>query len=229
MHKKTKNIIAVGIVVIPFYLSAFLQKTLLNQSDIYVQKFLSIYMLLSIIGITAIILINKYFLKNKWEVFASPKGKLIIDISLAFLILSTHYFINSLGKITYFKWIPTDIDRSVIINLLTEIFSNNLYAFIMIGPFNWLNELFAVISIAFILNNLWEINTKKYWIWTSILIAALIFALLQIDQGIPSMINTFIIISISNYIYFRYRRIYPLLIAAIIYQTIDLISFWIYY
>jgi|LGOV01.1.fsa_nt_gb membrane protease YdiL (CAAX protease family) len=229
MHKKIKNIIAVGLVIIPFYLLAFLQKTLLNQSDIYVQKFLSIYMLLSIIGITAIVLINKYFLKNKWEVFASSKGNTIIDISLAFLILSIHYFINSLGRITYFKWIPTDIDRSAIINLLSDIFSNNLYGFIMAGPFNWLNELFAVLSIAFILNNLWEINNKKYWIWTSIIIASLLFTLLQIDQGIPSMINTFIFIGISNYIYFRYRRIYPLLIAAIIYQTIDLISFWIYY
>jgi len=229
MHKKTKNIIAAGIVVIPFYLSAFLQKTLINQSDIYVQKFLSIYMLLSIIGIMAIVIINKYFLKNKWEVFAYPKGKLIIDISLAFLILSLHYFINSLGKITFFRWISTDIDRTVIINLLTEIFSNNLYGFIMVGPFNWLNELFAVLSIAFLLNNLWEINNKKYWIWTSIIITSILFTLLQIDQGIPTMINTFIIISISNCIYYRYRRIYPLLIAAIIYQTIDLISFWVYF
>ena len=228
MHK-TKNIIAVGLVIIPFYLSAFLQKTLLNQSDIYVQKFLGIYMLLSIIGITAIVLINKYFLKNKWEVFASPKGNTIIDISLAFLILSIHYFINSLGRITYFKWIPTDIDRSAIINLLSDIFSNNLYGFIMVGPFNWLNELFAVLSIAFILNNLWEIKNKKYWIWTSIIITSLLFAFIQINQGIPSMINTFILIGISNYIYFRYRRIYPLLIAAIIYQTIDLINFWVYY
>ncbi|RLD76798.1 MAG: hypothetical protein DRJ07_15700, partial [Bacteroidetes bacterium] len=114
-------------------------------------------------------------------------------------------------------------------NLLNKIFSNNLYAIIMVGPFNLLNEFFAVLSLAFILNNLWEISNKRYWIWTSILIASLLFTLLQIDHGIPSMINTFIIIGISNYIYFRYRRIYPLFIAGIIYQTIDLISFWIYY
>ena len=229
MHKKTKNIIAVGIVIIPFYLSAFLQKTIINQSEIYVQKFLGIYMLLSILGISVILLTNKYFLKNKWEVFASSKGKIIVDITLAFLLLSIMYFINSLGNITYFRWIPTDIDRTVIINLISEIFSNNLYGFIMVGPFNWLNELFAVLSLTFLLNNLWEINNKKYWIWTSIIIASLLFTLLQIDQGIPSMINTFIIITISNYIYFRYRRIYPLLFAAIIYQTIDLVSFWIYH
>lgn len=229
MNRKTKNILAVGIIVIPFYLSAFLQKSIINQSEIYVQKFLGIYMLLSFLGISVILLTNKYFLKNKWEVFASPKGKIIIDVTLAFLLLSIMYFINSLGNITYFRWIPTDVDRTAIINLLNKIFSNNLYAIIMVGPFNLLNEFFAVLSLAFILNNLWEISNKRYWIWTSILIASLLFTLLQIDQGIPSMINTFIIIAISNYIYFRYRRIYPLFIAGIIYQTIDLISFWIYY
>ncbi len=229
MNRKTKNILAVGIIVIPFYLSAFLQKSIINQSEIYVQKFLGIYMLLSFLGISVILLTNKYFLKNKWEVFASPKGKIIIDVTLAFLLLSIMYFINSLGNITYFRWIPTDVDRTAIINLLNKIFSNNLYAIIMVGPFNLLNEFFAVLSLAFILNNLWEISNKRYWIWTSILIASLLFTLLQIDHGIPSMINTFIIIGISNYIYFRYRRIYPLFIAGIIYQTIDLISFWIYY
>lgn len=229
MHKKTKNIIAIGIVVIPFYLSAFLQKILINQSEIFVQKFLGIYMLLSILGISVILLANKYLLKNNWSVFVIPKGKIIIDISLSLLLLSFTYFIISLGNITYFKWIPTEVDNSAIINLLKEIFSNNLYALIMVGPFNWLNEIFAILSITFILNNLWQINNKRHWIWFSIFAAALLFTFLQIDKGIPSMINTFLIISFSNFIYYRYRSIYPLLIAGIIYQSIDLIRFWIYF
>ena len=229
MNSKTKNIIAVGIVVIPFYFSAFLQKILINQSEIFVQKFLGIYMILSIFGISVILLTNKYLLKNKWSVFATPKGRVIIDISLGFLLLSFMYFINSLGNITYFKWIPTDVDRSIMINLLKEIFSNKLYAMIMVGPFNWLNEIFAVLSIVFILNNLWQISNKKHWIWISIIGTAMLFTLLQIDQGIPSMINTFLIISFSTFIYYKYRSIYPLLIAGILYQTIDLIRFWIYF
>ncbi len=229
MNKITKNIIAVCIVVIPFYLSAFLQKTLINQSEIFVQKFLGIYMFLSILGISVILLTNKYFLKNKWSVFVSPKSKIIIDISLGFLLLCFSYFIISLGNITYFRWIPIEVDNSAIINLFKEIFSNNLYAIIMVGPFIWLNEIFAILSLAFILNNLWQISYKKHWIWISIFAVAMLFTLLQIDKGIPSMINTFLIISFSNFIYYKYRSIYPLLIAGIIYQSIDLIRFWIYF
>lgn len=219
---------ALVIILLPFYFVAIGQKLLFEQSDYMLNGFFGIFMLLSILGISVILITNSYLLKNTFQVFNSTKGSLIVDMGIALLIMALIIFIQSLSNMTYGEWIIFEQDRTHIDQLLKEIFSSPLYALLMIGPFNWLNEIFAVLSLAFILNNLWALNNKKYWIYLSIFLSALLFTLIQIDRGANFMINTFIIISISNYIYFRYRRIYPLLIAAITIQSIELISYWVY-
>ena len=53
-------------------------------------------------------------------------------------------------------------------------------------------------------------------------------ALLQVQNGPSAMISSFIILSISNFIYYKYRSIVPLFIAGVLFQTIDLITYWVY-
>lgn len=228
MDRNKRHIIAVLLVVIPFYLTAILQKTLLNPAKVIAEEFLGYYMLLSLFGIAVVLLLNKYFLKNNFSVFISRKRKFIYDITLAFLLLGTFYFVNSLSRITYGVWIEQQIDRTAMIELLNSVFSNLIHGIIIIGPFTWSNEAFAVLSLAFILNNLWAINDNKAWEWFSIIFAALLFSLLQINNGYSAVIDSFLLISFSNFIYFHYRSILPLFIAAILFQTIDLITYWVY-
>ncbi|MFC2106906.1 hypothetical protein ACFLRY_01085 [Bacteroidota bacterium] len=228
MKNKNRNILALLIIILPFFFIAIGQKLLLKQNDYLVQEFLGYYMLLAIFGISTIIATNKYLLKNKLSVFASKNGKAIIDIALSFLILAIMYLILSLADISYNRWIEVQIDRTAIESLLKEVFSNKLYALIFIGPFNWLNEGFLVLSLAFILNNLWQLSKQKLWIYLSIFLTSVMYAMLNINQGIPSMITFLIILLISSFVYYKYRRIYPLLIARILFQTISFITYWVY-
>ena len=228
MNRIKRHIIAVLLVVIPFYLTAILQKTLLNPTKIIAEEFLGYYMLLSLFGIAVVLLLNKYFLKNSFKVFITGKRKFIYDITLSFLLLGAFYFINSLSRITYGVWIEQHIDRTAMMELLNTIFSNFINGVIIIGPFTWSNEAFAVLSLAFILNNLWAVSSNKNWNWFSIIFAALLFSLLQINNGYSAVIDSFLLISFSNFIYFHYRSILPLFIAATLFQTIDLIAYWVY-
>ncbi|MBI9067612.1 MAG: hypothetical protein JEZ09_09995 [Salinivirgaceae bacterium] len=228
MSKTARQILALVIILIPFYGVSIAQKILFSQADILVEEFFGTYMLLSIGGILTILLLNKYLLKNNIQVFRANNSKLLIDISLALLLLSIFYFVQSLERYTYGIWLAKDIDRTAIISLLNKVFSNTLYSLIIIGPFNWFNEGFVSISIAFILINLWSFSNKKIHITISIVATATIIALLQINNGWPSMINSFIIISIANFIFYKYRSIIPILIASIAFQTIDLVGYWIY-
>lgn len=228
MSKNIRHIIALLLVIVPFYLGAFLRKVLLDKADLMAEEFLGYYMLLSFLGIAVVLLINKYLLKNSLKAFLPAKGKFIYDLSLAFLLLGMFFFIQSLGRITYVQWIPQYIDRTAITELLNSIFSNFVHGVIIIGPFVWSNEIFAVLSLAFILNNFWALNDKKSWSWFIIFFASLLFSLLQIDNGIAAIIDSFLLVSFSNYIYYHYRSIWPLLIAAILFQTIDLITYWVY-
>lgn len=228
MNKATKHILAVLVIVIPFYLSAILQKILLNQEDTLAEEFLGYYMLLNALGIASVLLVNKFFLKNGFKVFLSPDRKTIYDIVLGLFLLGAFYFIQSLEQISYGHWIRHEVDRSAITKLLNTVFSNVLHGVIIIGPFTWLNQAFAVLSLAFILNNLWELSRSKSGVVFSILFTSCIFSSLQINNGIPVIISSLILVAISNTIYYKYRSIVPLFIAAILFQTIDLITYWIY-
>lgn len=228
MAKSKKHIIALLFVILPFYLVAILQKLVLNRNQYMVQEFLGIYMLLSLAGIITILVTNKYYLNQKITVFIETKGKFIQDVSLGFLLLGFTYFMFSLANITYARWIPSTYDNIEIRALLDEIFQNNLYGIIFIGPFIWLNEIFLILSVVFILNNLWKLNSHKYWAIMGIVIMAVLISLLQIDTSIPRMITTWFIYMSVGLVYLNYQRIYPLLISAILVQSIDLISYWIY-
>ncbi len=175
-----------------------------------------------------IYLLNKYLLKNTLLVFVQRKEKFIIYLILSLLLVSVIYVINSIGIITYRSWIPSNHDNSIFENSIREILSNKFHAFILLGPFVWFNEIFGVISRVFILNNLWELKKSNMWSWLSMVFVALIFALLQIDKGLPDIINGFLIVLVSNIFYFKFRNSIPLIIAPILYTTIDLIAFWVY-
>lgn len=228
MNKTTRHIIAVLVIIIPFYLTAILQKSLLHPQDLIAEEFLGYYMLFALLGVAIILLINKYFLKNDFKVFVPVKHKWIYDISLAFLLLGAFYFIQSLSRISYGHWIVQDIDKSAMIDVLKSIFSNFIHGAIIIGPFTWANEAFSVLSLTFILNNLWAISSKKSWSWFSIIFTAMLFSLLQINNGFSAVIDSMLLVTFSNTIYFHYRSIIPLFIAATLFQTTDLVSFWIY-
>ena len=227
MQRSTRNIISVLLIAVPFYFSAILEKTV-GSPDITVNGIFGMYMLYTFLGLLVIYFTNKYLLKNTLKVFVSPKGSLLLDISIAFLLLIIMYFVFSLGNITYGRWFIVDIDRSEMMKSLNEMFSNPTYTIFLLGPFIWMTEGFLAFSRAFILNNLWEINQNKYWVWTSIFLVALLGAFIQINNGIPAMINWFIILTTSGFIYYKYRRIYPFLFAGILMQTIELVSYWVY-
>jgi hypothetical protein len=227
MKRPIRNIIALLIVVFPIYLVAILEK-ILDKTDLSIDGLFGGSMLYTFLGLLVIYFTNKYLLKSSLKVFISQKGSVLLDISISFSLLIVMFFVFKLGEVTYNHWFIVDIDKIGISNTLSEIFSNNEYIIFLLIPFIWLTEIFIVLSQAFILNNLWELNSTKLWSWVSIISMALLGAFVHIDNGTPGVISWFLILTASSFIYFKYRRVYPLIFASILYQTIDLISYWVY-
>ncbi len=227
MKRSTRNIIAILIVVFPIYLVAIIEK-IMDKTDLSIDGLFGGSMLYTFLGLLVIYFTNKYLLKNSLKVFISQKGSILLDISISFLLLIVMFFVFKLGEVTFNHWFIVDIDKTSISNTLNEIFSNNEYIIFLLIPFVWLTEIFIALSQAFILNNLWELNSNKFWSWVSIFGMALLGAFVHIDIGTPGVISWFLILTASSFIYFKYRRVYPLIFASILYQTIDLISYWVY-
>lgn len=228
MKRQYRYIIALAIIIVPFYLVAILQKILFTQEQILVEEYLGYYMLFGIVGISIVLLSNKFILKQKLTVFRNSNSKIIAEFVLTGVILSTFYLLKSIEAISYGIWFNEVSDITVVNELFSKIFDNTLYSILIIGPFSWFNEIFSALSVGFILINLWHFSEKKIWVWCSILFTGTILAIVQINLGIPEMINSFIVIVVSGYIFYKYRSILPLLFASIILQTIDLASFWHY-
>jgi hypothetical protein len=227
MIRSTRNIIAILIVVIPIYLVAIIEK-IMGATDISIDGIFGKNMLYTFFGLLVIYFTNKYLLKNSLKVFISQKGSLLLDISISFSLLIVMFLVFKLGEATYNHWFIVDIDQTGISNTLNEIFSNNEYIIFLLIPFIWLTEIFITLSQAFILNNLWELKSTKFWSWVSIFGMALLGAFVHFDNGTPAIISWFLILTASSFIYFKYRRVYPIIFASILYQTIDLISYWVY-
>lgn len=224
MNKSIRNIISILIIVI-IYATAIFEK-IYGTIDFSIQSLFGKYMLYTVLGILLVFIINKYFLKNSLEVFASKKGSVLLDIALGFLLLVIMYLVSNIGRVTYARLFVTNIDRSEMVNTLNQIFSSPFYTVLLLGPFIWLTEIFMVISRSFLLNNLWELNSNKGWIWGTIFGTAILCSFTQIDNGIPNVINYFVIFAASNILYFKYRRVFPLIIAGILLQTIQFAVFW---
>lgn len=174
-----------------------------------------------------IYLLNRYLNKDDLNAFFQRKEKFIVHLVLGLLLLSITYLINSIGSISYYVWFPVPEDLPVH-TALREILNDKLYTFILLGPFVWVSETFGVITRVFLLNNLWKLNKSKFWNWIAIIFVSVLFALLQIDKGLSDIINVFLIVLASNIFYLKYRNSIPLIIAPVLFTTIDLIAFWVY-
>jgi hypothetical protein len=225
MKGKVKYLISIFF-VLTFYVYAIVEKAM-RWTDYSPTSILRNNLILITIVLGVIYVLNKYLNKNDLRVFFQRREKFIVHLVLGLLLLSITYLINSIGRVSYYVWIPTPKDLPVH-TALREILNDKLYTFILLGPFVWLSETFGVITRIFLLNNLWKINNAKFCNWASVIFVAILFGLLQIDKGLSDIINVFLIVLASNIFYLKYRNSVPLIIAPVLFTTIDLIAFWVY-
>lgn len=226
MKRKSRNAIAILVILLVF-LSAILDK-IFGSVSYDVDHLFGQYIFIIFTGLLLVYILNKYLLKNSLSVFYPRKSTFFIDISFALLLLSFYYLMYGFERlIREFSTISV-MNQSNMLDLLGNVFSNKYYALFFLGPFIWLSESFIVLVQTLFLNNAWELKSNKYWEWCSIIFTALLISFLQIDKDLINVISAFMMLMAANILYYKYRRVMPLLYAGIIYKTIDFIAIWIY-
>ena len=226
MNKTTKLILSVTVGVLPFYVFAIAEK-FLGKTNISINSLFLVYFPVTAIALIIIALLGKIYLKQRIIDYNTLHKNYLLDIAITFLLMIGFYLIQSTSNLTIQKWFPSNIDNSKTIMVLQEIFRNPFYAFVFLIPFTWITQLFLVFSRIFLLKNLWDLTEKKSVQISISIISALFFCLTEIDKGKPALISMFLIILFYNFTYYYYRRISPLIISAILIQTIQMIDFWI--
>lgn len=164
------------------------------------------------------------FLDSLWP----SKSNWLLVISQSFMLLAVLYLLKSLGDVTYARWLPSTSTEPELITSLEYILSRPALALILIGPFVWLNVLFIEGSRACFHRYLSAVSTSKWTAVLSIIIVPLILSVLQIDDSPVRFISLFITNLALSVGLLVLKDLKPLIIASILFQSIDLIALWVY-
>ncbi|NOX89082.1 MAG: hypothetical protein GXO77_08650 [Calditrichaeota bacterium] len=221
------RLILVSLAVLPVYLYVIIEKVN-GQTHYSVSDLLGWQLLIISAGLLWLLTIHKYILKSKIRDLSPGAGALLLDISVGFLLIVSVYLLETAGRLTYYHWFTsTAPDRSELIRSLRTIAANPFYSIVWLGPVTILGQLFLELSRTVFLKNFWDSINHPFWNWLVILLFAILLCLLNIDRGWTGMIGGFSIALLFNIAYYKYRRLFPLLLAGILFQYLNMIGLWL--
>lgn len=152
----------------------------------------------------------------------------LLIISQSFLLLAVLYLLKSVGDVTYARWWPSTRSDPELITSLETILSRPVLALVLVGPFIWLNVLFIEGSRACFHRYLSVVSGTKWAVLFSLILVPLVLSVLQIDDSPARFISLFITNLVLSISFLVLKDLKPLVIASVLFQSIDLIALWVY-
>jgi membrane protease YdiL (CAAX protease family) len=112
-----------------------------------------------------------------------------------------------------------------VITLFSGIAQNSLLIAIWLGPVVWIGvAAFEELTRVFMLNRLWKIWPQPVTVWLVLVLSAVLFGLVHIYQDPLSMLFVFIQGLLYAWYYRQFGRVWPLIIAHAIYDSLQVIQ-----
>jgi membrane protease YdiL (CAAX protease family) len=222
--KKAKYLLAVGVGVLPIYLIMIWYR-LAHQITFTPFEMLGYPLIFGGGNILVILLLNSYLLRGSLKDFNAGKGSWQTD-TLAAVVLTVVYFsLNFVEQRTLAGWLPAGPPPSPeLFDMLRELTNNPVLLAIWLGPVVWIGvALFEEISRTFFLNCLWKLSKNEVWTWVVILLSAVLIGGAHIYQGLFGFVSIGIKSLVMGAYYYRYRRIWPLIISHALYDSIQVV------
>ncbi|NOZ75990.1 MAG: hypothetical protein GXO90_11580 [FCB group bacterium] len=218
----------VTLATLPVYLYIILEKAA-GHTHFTVADLLGWQLLIISAGLLLLFGMSRFTLTIRFKDLSPGSGTPLLDISTGFVLLISIYFIESIGRLTYYQWLPqSGPDRTELIQSLRAIAASPVYSIIWLGPITLLGQLFLELTRTLFLKSFWDFSQKAVWHWMPIIVFAMIVSLLGLDRGWPGIISGFTTSLIFNLTYYWYRRLNPLLVASIIYQYLNVSGLWLH-
>jgi len=226
MKQKWLNILAICIGVLPVYL--FMIWYRLTHTEGFTTSDMLLYpLLIGGANILLILALNRYLLKQKSSDFNRGKRRWYWDV-LAGLILAVLCFVLLfLEQATIARMLPPGKPPSQeVIDLMTGLAGNPLYLAIWLGPVVWIGvALFEELSRTFFLNCLWRLSNNRSWEVTVVFLVSILVGLAHLYQGAFGVISVGIQGLVIGFFYYKFRRIWPLIISHALYDSVQVIMF----
>ena len=147
--------------------------------------------------------------------------KKTIDFSGIYFIL---FF---LSRATLYQWIPNhNPPNTELIDTMVDLANSPLLLIIWFGPVLWIGiSLFEELSRTFLLKCLWNINENKNWQIIAIILASSLIGIAHLYQGYAGIISIGVKGLVAGLYFYKYRRIFPLIIAHGLYDGLQFLFF----
>ena len=219
------QILAVIVVYVPLYFFALW--THLSGRTLTLKELFLYPLLFGSGGIVLTLLIFRFVCGECLASIQLKPGKWYIDIAagvvLGFLSLGLKMIQGTLQS----KWMPSVSNPASedTLAFFIGIAHNPLLVAIWLGPVVWIGVAgFEELTRVFMLDRLWKVWPKPVAVWLVLILSAVLFGLVHIYQGPISMFFIAVQGLLYGWYYMRYGRVWPLVIAHAIYDSLQVIQ-----
>lgn len=226
MNERIRNILAICIGILP--INSIMLWYRLTHTEAFTLNDMLVYPLVVGCGnILLILALNKYLLRQKISVFNPGKGNGYSDIAAGLALTALYFLLMFLERATFMRFLPQGPPPSQeIIDLMTGLANNPLLLILWMGPVVWIGvALFEEITRVFFLNCMWKMSDNPSWAYFSIFLVALFTGLMHNYQGVFGVVSVSIQGLIMAVYFYKYLRIWPLIISHALYDSAQIIMF----
>jgi hypothetical protein len=181
-------------------------------------------LLIGVPSIIFILVVNKYFLQYSFkQTFNEGDGAWEIDFLFTIGLLLVYFIILAIDKSILMQLLPNKhVASQEVINGIIELSNKPLLMLIWFGPVLWIGiGMFEEIMRVFAMKCLWNISSNKIWQFAVIIIVSVVIGLTHLYQGSAGVISIGLKSLVIGAFYYKFRRIYPLVIAHALYDGIQ--------
>ncbi len=226
MSKTIKNILAICIGILPIYIIMIWYR--LTHTDSFSSfEMLAYPLIFGGFSIILILILNKYLLRNGIRAFIPERGKFIMDIVFGITLAAICFLLLFIEQLVFSRVLTHGKPPSQeVIKMMTTLAHNPLLLAVWLGPVVWIGVAASEeLARVFFLNCLWNISEKKFWIPVTIILVSIITGLVHFYQGSFGVVSIGIQGLLLAYFYYKFRRIWPLIISHAIFDSAQVILF----
>ena len=219
------QILAVIVLYVPLYVFALW--TNLSERTVTLKELFLYPLLLGSGGVVLILLIFRFVCGERLANLQLKPGKWYSDIAAGVLLGVLSLGIKVLQGVLQSRWMPSTSGPASeeVITLFSGIAHNPLLIAIWLGPVVWIGvAAFEELTRVFMLNRLWKVWPQPVTVWLVLVLSAVLFSLVHIYQDPLSMLFIFIQGLLYGWYYRQFGRLWPLIIAHAIYDSLQVIQ-----
>ena len=219
------QVLAVIVVYVPLYVFALW--TNLSERTITLKELFLYPLLLGGGGVVLVLLLFRFVCGERLANIQLKPGKWYADIAVGILLGLLSLGLKMLQGVVQSRLMPSTSSppSEEMLTLFSGIAHNPLLIAIWLGPVVWIGvAAFEELTRVFMLNRLWKIWPRPVEVWIVLLLSAVLFGLVHIYQGPMSMLFISIQGVLSAWYYRQYGRVWPLIIAHAIYDSLQVIQ-----